>query len=416
MPRHSHPVPAASMVLEEQQLDELDLILGGLAGTPASYALPSSTTGPSLWPPALLVPQALAGGLTNSSELHLTDPDGTPLAAVTIAQTCPASTSAGVFVAGRVTALQPAEHPPFRHLRVKAPLGPSTLVAAFSRPPHPDQIKMVAHAARRYASSVLLLAVQDSDGSRHRGFDRLVEVLELCAASMPAGEVGVLVIPGFLTPDAANGKTRVQSTLQNLGAAHVLDFCCPADQDDEHRAAHRSTGAVVLFTGLSGSGKSTLARALAEQLHQLDDRAVTLLDGDEVRRFLSAGLGFSRADRETNVERIGWVAALIAKSSGIAICAPIAPFESTRQRVRELASSAGRFVLVHVSTPLDICEARDRKGLYAKARAGLLPDFTGIGSPYEQPLNADLEIDTSATSVDEATSQIISILYRDLAS
>ncbi|NNH53725.1 adenylyl-sulfate kinase, partial [Promicromonospora citrea] len=168
----------------------------------------------------------------------------------------------------------------------------------------------------------------------------------------------------------------------------------------------RRAGAVVFFTGLSGSGKSTVARALAAELED-DGLGTTLLDGDEVRHHLSKGLGFDRESRETNVRRIGYVASLVARHGGIAVAAPIAPFAQGRAEVRALAEQAGgRFVLVHVSTPLEVCEARDRKGLYARARAGEIPDFTGISSPYEEPTDADLVIDTTDVPVAEAVERV----------
>lgn len=165
-------------------------------------------------------------------------------------------------------------------------------------------------------------------------------------------------------------------------------------------------GAVVLFSGLSGSGKSTIARALVEDLLDGGARPVTLLDGDEIRQHLSAELGFDVASRERNVERIGWVAAQLARHGGIAVAAPIAPFASSRARVRAMAEAHGEFLLVWVSTPLEVCEARDRKGLYARARAGEVADFTGISSPYEAPDDADVVVDTTVTSVDEAVARI----------
>ncbi|MGR6967519.1 adenylyl-sulfate kinase [Geodermatophilus sp. URMC 61] len=164
----------------------------------------------------------------------------------------------------------------------------------------------------------------------------------------------------------------------------------------------RTGGGVLFFTGLSGAGKSTIAARVVELLLEAG-RSVTLLDGDEVRHHLSAGLGFSQADRDTNVRRIGWVAAQIAKHGGIAVCAPIAPYAAVRADVRhEVEAQAGRggFVLVHVATPLAECEARDRKGLYAKARAGEIPAFTGISDPYEAPTDAEVTIDTTGKDVD----------------
>ena len=171
-------------------------------------------------------------------------------------------------------------------------------------------------------------------------------------------------------------------------------------------------GTVLFFTGLSGAGKSTIAARVVELLVE-EGRGVTLLDGDEVRHHLSAGLGFSRADRDTNVERIGWVAALIAKHGGIAVCAPIAPYASVRDRVRreaETQAGPGSFVLVHVATSLADCEQRDRKGLYAKARRGEIPAFTGISDPYEVPTDAEVTVETSGRTVDECARQVLAHL------
>ena len=173
-----------------------------------------------------------------------------------------------------------------------------------------------------------------------------------------------------------------------------------------------SPGRVILLTGLSGSGKSTIAKLLVERLAEADQRTTTLLDGDEVRLILSSGLGFSLEDRMMNVRRIGWVAALVAKHGGIAVCAPIAPYDVMREEMRARAEECGRFLLVHIATPLEVCEKRDRKGLYAKARAGEIPQFTGISDPYEIPPRADLTIDASVVSPDDAVMQIIRTLKR----
>lgn len=166
-------------------------------------------------------------------------------------------------------------------------------------------------------------------------------------------------------------------------------------------------GFTVLFTGLSGSGKSTIAKAVHAALLQTTDRPVTLLDGDVVRSMLSSELDFSRAHRDLNVRRIGYVAAEITRHGGIALCAPIAPYAPTRAAVRAMVEEFGGFLLVHVSTPLEVCEARDRKGLYAKARAGLLAEFTGVSDPYEDPTDADLTIDTAKTALDDAVEQVL---------
>jgi sulfate adenylyltransferase len=176
------------------------------------------------------------------------------------------------------------------------------------------------------------------------------------------------------------------------------------------RPPRHERGLVIFMTGLSGSGKSTIARDLRDVLAERGDRTVSLLDGDQVRRLLSAGLSFSRADRDLNIARIGYVAAEIARHGGIAICAPIAPYAQARERVREMVMQSGDFLLVYVSTPIDTCAARDRKGLYAKARAGLIDGLTGVSDPYEEPEDADLVIDTSTVTRREAVGTVLSLL------
>lgn len=169
-------------------------------------------------------------------------------------------------------------------------------------------------------------------------------------------------------------------------------------------------GFTVFFTGLPSSGKSTLANVLVTRLMELSSRPVTLLDGDLVRKNLSSELGFSKEHRDLNIKRIGYVAGEITKHRGIAVCAPIAPYASVRREVREMISAYGGYVEVHVSTPVDICEQRDRKGLYAKARAGEIVGFTGVDDPYEVPEHAELEIDTTNTDPDEGVSTVIAFL------
>ena len=166
-------------------------------------------------------------------------------------------------------------------------------------------------------------------------------------------------------------------------------------------------GYTVFFTGLSGSGKSTIANALMVKLLEHGGQRVTLLDGDHVRKNLSSELGFSKEHRDLNILRIGYVASEITKNGGVAICAPIAPYSTTRRQVRELIEPLGGFIEVHVATPLEVCEARDRKGLYAKARAGIIKEFTGISDPYEEPEDPELRIDTQSLSPDLAAHQVL---------
>ncbi len=172
-------------------------------------------------------------------------------------------------------------------------------------------------------------------------------------------------------------------------------------------------GFTVFFTGLSGSGKSTIANVLRVKFLEAGGRPVTLLDGDLVRKHLSSELGFSKEHRDINIRRIGFVASEITKNGGIAICAPIAPYDSVRKDVRAMVQPHGGFILVHLATSLETCESRDRKGLYAKARAGLVQQFTGISDPYEVPSDAEVVIDTSDLSPEEAAQQILLHLERE---
>ena len=169
----------------------------------------------------------------------------------------------------------------------------------------------------------------------------------------------------------------------------------------------REQGFTVFLTGLSGAGKSTIAKILYARFLEIGDRPVTLLDGDIVRQNLSSELSFSREHRDINVRRIGFVASEITKNRGIAICAPIAPYAVTRAEIRKIIEEYGGFTEVYVSTPLAVCEKRDRKGMYAKARAGLIQGFTGVDDPYETPQSPEVWIDTSDISPDEAAREIM---------
>ena len=214
------------------------------------------------------------------------------------------------------------------------------------------------------------------------------------------------------------GAEQGELTDSELGAlldsgAEVPAWFAPPSVARELRRARPprvSRGLAIFFTGLSGSGKSTIARGLAEALTERGDRTVSLLDGDHVRHLLSAGLTFSRADRDLNIARIGYVAAEVARHGGIAICAPIAPYAEARAAARQMVTEVGDFLLVYVSTPVDVCAARDRKGLYAKARAGLITGFTGVSDPYEEPRDADLVLDTSVMTRQQAVDAVLKLL------
>ncbi|NJL28105.1 MAG: bifunctional sulfate adenylyltransferase/adenylylsulfate kinase [Thermoanaerobaculia bacterium] len=208
--------------------------------------------------------------------------------------------------------------------------------------------------------------------------------------------------------------TQLRERLQR-GSEIPVWFTFP-EVAEELRRSHpprSQQGCTIFFTGLSGAGKSTIANVLLVKLLEMGGRPVTLLDGDIVRQNLSSELGFSKEHRDLNIRRIGYVASEITKNHGIAICAPIAPYDQVRREVRTKIEEYGGFILVHVATPIEVCEDRDRKGLYAKARAGLIKEFTGISDPYELPQDADVSIDTSDTSPEEAAQQVILHLERE---
>jgi adenylylsulfate kinase len=176
----------------------------------------------------------------------------------------------------------------------------------------------------------------------------------------------------------------------------------------ERQNGHR--GAILWLTGLSGAGKSTIAHAVEERLHTLGCRTF-VFDGDNVRHGLCSDLGFSNQDRSENIRRIGEVAKLFVEAGTIALTAFISPFRQDRDRVRHLVQS-GDFLEIYCRCPIEICEARDVKGIYARARRGEIPDFTGISSPYEAPRNPKLELDTGISTLENEVEKVIALLYR----
>jgi sulfate adenylyltransferase len=225
-------------------------------------------------------------------------------------------------------------------------------------------------------------------------------------------------LPEDQVPEGLKTMTLSGTQLREMLATgqEIPAWFTPAGVASELRSTHPPRlrqGVTIFFTGLSGSGKSTIANALLVKLLEDGSRPVTLLDGDIVRKHLSSELGFSKEHRDLNIRRIGYVASEITKNGGIAICAPIAPYREARRDVRDMIEPLGGFVLVHIATSLEVCERRDRKGLYAKARAGLLPRFTGISDPYEEPRDAELAIDTTTFNPQESADQILAWLRRE---
>ncbi|MFV2145927.1 adenylyl-sulfate kinase [Isoptericola sp. G70] len=405
--------PETTHVLTPDELDLLELHLGG--GTPT---------------------MRLGGGSPNAA-VTLTDAENTPLA---VLETDGTATAVKPLARAAGPHWDPALRRTAHEVRdeVRRAVGPDAdvLAVVVTEAPTRDELAALPDVTAG-AAAVLVLAPAERRAPAPGtlggpGLARAATVVRDAVGGTGATRPRAVVVPwaayaglsweeiaaqhgadrSVLLADHRSTATRARlARLGTLWADEVADLYPEPVAEEVTRAASsaRREGTVVFFTGLSGSGKSTVARALAAELDD-EGRHTTLLDGDEVRQHLSKGLGFDKASRELNVERIGYVASLVAYHGGTAVAAPIAPFASGRARVRELAEAAGRFVLVHVSTPLEVCEARDRKGLYAKARAGEIPEFTGISSPYEVPEDADVVVDTSVTSVEDAVARVRAVL------
>ncbi|MHA7177640.1 adenylyl-sulfate kinase [Arthrobacter sp. Sr24] len=406
--------PAQSLplvVLSGPALDEMELLVGGLFSPAHGYCLPNDV--PSSWPAAFTLEIApdTAEAVRRCGALLIADPDGTPLVRMDV--TGLEQSGALVYASGSLSQVRAAEHPPYRPLRLLAPLdeggGTNTIAVLFSTVPQSSEVALAMMRAHDQHAQLLLLAVCGSQPHGDYTVTALVDELVLFAAEVPNARVGLLVLPGIEPLLNARGMALYTSVLENLGAGTVLDFTHFSGQVlSSERRAKDPHGTVIFLTGLSGSGKSTLARELTAALQRREQRHVALLDGDDVRRILSPHLGFSRLARDENIRRLGWVAARISEAGGLAICAPIAPYEQTRSEVRAMAEAVGQYLLVHVSTSLDVCESRDRKGLYAKARRGELPDFTGVSAPYEVPIDADLRLDLGVLCLKDAVDAVLS--------
>lgn len=375
-----------------RELDDLELLTSGAAGPIVGFNEPGS-------PITLALPEDLETHLDEGHEVELVDPEGLPLARV-------ARTLRGLSV----TPLTHAQFGAFRSLH----LPPETAreqYAGRTVVPVTDLVTDRQLEQLRGLGPVLLAALVGA------GTPAVSPVGLLRATVRVAAMLDAAVVAIPLTDHGSDADAGLrQSVLAWYAGADAVVELAPggrtlpelADIEAQERPAAADQGLVLFFTGLSGSGKSTLARALMDRVLEQGTRSITSLDGDVVRRNLSAGLTFSKEDRETNIRRIGWVAAEIARHRGVAICSPIAPFDETRQQVRAMVEQAGgRFFLVHVATPLEECERRDRKGLYAKARRGEIPEFTGISSPYEEPADADVRVDTTGRTIDEALGDVV---------
>ncbi len=242
---------------------------------------------------------------------------------------------------------------------------------------------------------------------------KIIYAEELCFNEQKSGFVPVLDNDSDCSGIRCSNDKILEAISRNREIPHWVTY--PEVLSAMYQACppREKQGITLFFTGLSGSGKSTLARIVYAKFIEHGGRPVTLLDGDVVRHNLSSELGFSKKDRDINVKRIGYVASEITKNRGVAICAPIAPYAKMRREVRASIEQYGTFIEIHVSTSLEECERRDRKGLYAKARKGLIPEFTGISDPYDIPENPELIIDTENMSPIQAAEDIYLYLVRE---
>jgi len=384
-------VPTPQHCPSPRELADLELLTGGALAPLTGFNEPGS-------PVTLELPEALVG-----QDIELVDPEGLPLALL--------------HADGSVETLTHAQHGPFRRLHL-TPAEVRDLHAGATFVPVVDALtEAEIDRLRGLATPVVLLALT-GPGTPELSAVALLRASLAAARLVPGAAVVAVPLP-------SHGDTEVD---HELGVAVTSAYAGPdpvlalgdadGDYPDDVAAIVASDqpgpgrrGLVLFFTGLSGSGKSTVAQAVIDALLESGERTVTSLDGDVVRRNLSAGLTFSREDRETNIRRIGWVAAEISRHGGVAVCSPIAPFDATRQDVRAMTDAAGgAFFLVHVATPLEECERRDRKGLYAKARRGEIPEFTGISSPYEEPADADLRFDTTGRTIEDCRDEVLGAL------
>ena len=417
------PVPRWTPTARET--DDLDLLVAE-AFEPGLPGFADPTRGESV-PVTLVVSAETAEVAVGAGSLELVDPEGVPLARLHVEGAWDAG-EGNVGLAGPVERLAHNEFGPFRRLHVPpATLHASTpadllLAVPVLRPLTETDLEAVRDAAARTGRTPLLLVCVGDGMPQDVSAPALVRATQAAAASLDDALVVAVPVADHGWAAEPNGTSPNDWLLDRVAAAYATrshrlprygegnlpgDVAAVVHRD---RPPPHSQGLVVFFTGLSGSGKSTLARALVDHLLEQGERTVTSLDGDVVRHLLSKGLGFSPADRETNIVRIGFVAAEVSRHGGVAVCSPIAPFEATRAAVRRRVERAGGgFLLVHVATPLEECERRDRKGLYAKARAGEIPDFTGISSPYEEPAEA-LKVDTTDRDIADCLADVVDAL------
>ena len=406
----SHDLTAEQVGLVELLLTGALAPLRGFMGESecASGKLSDGTSWPR--PVTLSVPAALAEKISTDDRIALRDLEGVILAALTVSEIF--ELEGQPTLAGDLEGLALPTHYDHRELREDLDAnGGIALVTSTAL--HRAEIEAAHKTAEQ---RTLPLTVYVLLGGGGNPFDT-VRLLRAALPHLPES-TRLRILP--LAPEMHELSPIVA---KNLGAKVLLgeDAPLPKGSADDTMAEITAIlqsvdpppsqqGFTVFFSGLSGSGKSTIANILRVKLSERDGRKVTLLDGDLVRKHLSSELSFSKEHRNLNILRIGFVAAEVTKHGGIAICAPIAPYDAIRKEVRFEIAAHGGFILVHVATPLEVCEERDRKGLYAMARAGKIKEFTGISDPYEEPEDAELVIQTTEMSAEQACDRVIAYL------
>jgi len=419
-----------AVTVSPRDLARIELILGGYLSAQFEFALPLAD-------------------LSRGDAVTLQDPEGAHCAILTVAEL--RSVDGGYAAQGQLQGVERPRHPLYETFRLDAAATHAQLSAHELRNwiaipirkilPREDW-EFLRQQADASAAGLLLLVTDSLDRELSTDLRQRMAMAQVVRDELGAHRCPLMIAPDAADTDAAVGLAIDAQIAANLGckylAARTLEPMPEAldgvqilalnNQANPLAAEHQyprilqalealapgpgQGGFCVFLTGLSGSGKSTIARHLEAHLLEHGTRQVSLLDGDIVRHHLSSELGFSKQHRDLNIRRIGYVASEIVKHRGISICAPIAPYAQTRAAVREMIEPHGAFIEVHVATPIEVCEARDRKGLYARARAGLITEFTGISDPYEVPQRPQLRLDTSATSCADCVAQIIQYLIR----
>ena len=401
-------------------------------------------------PITLAAPPAVAQELSVNDRVALRDQEGVMVAALTVEEVW--QDGADSFVAGPLEAMTRPVHYDFRTLRptpseLRTILGMRGWRRTLAYHPEgvidPRSHALTVAAAREARANLLLHAPVGEAKVDDLNHYARVRALQGVFGRYVAATTHLALLPHVARQDPAQESMLRAIVARNYGCTHLLHDPSRPDEllrrhaqelgvevvtvdglssvpeptetsfPEVERELERvnpplsKQGFTVFFTGLSGAGKSTVANVLLTMLLERGGRPVTLLDGDIVRRNLSSELGFSKEHRDINVRRIGFVASEITRNGGVAICAPIAPYDEVRKQVRGMIAPVGGFLLVHVSTPLEVCEQRDRKGLYAKARAGIIQSFTGISDPYEAPDDAEILLDTSGLTQEEAAHEVL---------